>query len=388
MLFRPRDSKAVMNIFWFLPTFGDGRYLGTDIGSRPVTFSYLRQISEACDDLGYRGVLIPSGRSCEDGWSVAAALAQVTTHLQFLVALRPGTISPTVAARMANTINRLSDGRLLLNVVVGGDPEELGGDGVFARHDQRYELGAEFLEVWRRLQQGERVDFQGKHVRVEGAQLYLFPEREPVDKFPPLWAGGSSSAGHAFIAEHIDVYLTWGEPLEAVREKITDMRRRASALGRSVRFGIRLQTIVRETEDEAWAAADKLLDHVTDDTIAAAQRSLGRFDSEGQRRMNELHQGDRRRLRVGPNLWAGFGLVRGGIGTALVGSPENVAERLKEYADLGIEYFILSGLPHLEEAHRFAELVFPLLPVQQRATRSRYSIMGAMGDALSPAPAK
>lgn len=374
-----------MDIFWFLPTFGDGRYLGTDIGSRPVTFSYLRQIAEACDDLGYRGVLIPSGRSCEDGWSVASALAQVTKQLQFLVALRPGTITPTVAARMANTINRLSGGRLLLNVVVGGDPEELRGDGVFAGHDERYELGAEFLEVWHRLQQGERVDFHGKHVQVQGGQLYLFPEEVPAIRFPTLWAGGSSPAGHAFIAEHIDVYLTWGEPLDAVRDKLADVRKRATALGRSVRFGMRLQTIVRETEEEAWAAAEDLLRHVTDDTIAAAQNTLGRFDSEGQRRMNDLHRGDRQRLRVGPNLWAGFGLVRGGIGTALVGSPENVAERLREYADLGIEYFILSGLPHLEEAHRFAELVFPLLPVAQRSTRSRYSIMGAMGDAHTPA---
>jgi len=333
-------------------------------------------------------VLIPSGRSCEDGWSVASALAQVTKQLQFLVALRPGTISPTVAARMANTISRLSDGRLLLNVVVGGDPEELGGDGVFAKHDERYELGAEFMQVWRRLQSGDRVDFNGKHVRVEGGQLYLFPEQEAVNKLPTLWAGGSSPAGHAFISEHIDVYLTWGEPLEAVREKIADVRRRADARGRRLRFGMRLQTVVRETEEEAWAAADRLLDHVTDNTIAAAQKTLERFDSEGQRRMNELHRGDRRRLRVGPNLWAGFGLVRGGIGTALVGSPQNVADRLREYAELGIEYFILSGLPHLEEAHRFAELVFPLLPVAQRTTRSRYSVMGAMGEALSPASAK
>ncbi|RTL53552.1 MAG: alkanesulfonate monooxygenase, FMNH(2)-dependent [Bradyrhizobiaceae bacterium] len=373
-----------MNIFWFLPTFGDGRYLGTDIGSRPVTFSYLRQISEACDDLGYRGVLVPSGRSCEDSWSVASALAQVTRQLQFLVALRPGTITPTVAARMANTISRLSDGRLLLNVVVGGDPEELAGDGVFARHDERYELAAEFISVWQRLQRGERVDFHGKYVRVEGAQLYLFPERQPEQTFPPLWAGGSSAAGHGFIAEHIDVYLTWGEPLEAVREKIADVRARARAFGRNVRFGMRLQTIVRETEEEAWAAADRLLDHVSDETIAAAQRTLARFDSEGQRRMNELHKGDRRKLRVAPNLWAGFGLVRGGIGTAVVGDPYNVAARLREYADLGIEYFILSGLPHLEEAHRFAELVFPLLSIEQRVTRSRYSIMGAMGDAHTP----
>ncbi|GLK69003.1 FMNH2-dependent alkanesulfonate monooxygenase [Hansschlegelia plantiphila] len=370
-----------MNIYWFLPTFGDGHYLGTSIGARPPSFSYLRQIAEAAEDLGYGGVLVPSGRSCEDSWAVASALSQVTRRLKFLVALRPGTVTPTVAARMANTINRISGGRLLLNVVAGGDPDELAGDGVFLPHDERYAQAAEFIKVWRRLQAGERVDYDGQHVKVRGAELYLFPEEAPEPVEPSLWAGGSSEAGHQFIAEHVDVYLSWGEPIAAVAEKITDVKRRASAAGRTLRFGLRMQTVVRRTEAEAWAAAENLLAHVDDAAIRQAQEALARFDSEGQKRMVALHRGSRERLEVAPNLWAGFGLVRGGVGAALVGSAENAAARLKEYADLGIDYFILSGLPHLEEAYRFAELVLPLLGKQSKRERSIYATMGAMGRA-------
>ncbi|MFD1330835.1 FMNH2-dependent alkanesulfonate monooxygenase [Methylopila musalis] len=370
-----------MNIFWFLPTFGDGHFLGTSIGARPPSFGYLRQIAEAAEDLGYGGVLVPSGRSCEDSWAVASALSQTTRRLKFLVALRPGTVQPAVAARMANTINRISGGRLLLNVVVGGDPDELAGDGVFLPHDERYAQAAEFLQVWKRLQAGEEVDFEGRHVRLKGGRLYLFPEDAAEPTEPQFWAGGSSVAGHQFIAEHVDVSLGWGEPPPAIAEKIAGVRRRAAPAGRAVQFGLRLQTVVRATEAEAWAAAERLLLHVDEAAIRQAQETLARFDSEGQRRMVALHGGSRDHLEVSPNLWAGFGLVRGGVGAALVGSPENVAARLKEYADLGVDHFILSGLPHLEEAHRFAELVFPLLGRRRGPDRSVYATMGVMGRA-------
>lgn len=163
-------------------------------------------------------------------------------------------------------------------------------------------------------------------------------------------------------AQQIDVYLTWGEPLAAVAEKIATVRARAAAVGRQLKFGIRLHVIVRETSEQAWQAADSLISHLSDDTISKAQQAFARFDSEGQRRMSALHGGRRDRLLVAPNLWAGVGLVRGGAGTALVGNPEEVAQRIQEYAALGIEYFIFSGYPHLEESYRVAELLFPLLP--------------------------
>src|SRR5690606_19280026 len=139
-----------MNVFWFIPTHGDGRYLGTSQGARAVDADYMQQIAAAADRLGYEGVLIPTGTSCEDPWVVASSLAPVTRRLKFLVAVRPGLMSPTLAARMAASLDRISGGRLLINVVAGGDPVELAGDGLFLGHTERYELTSEFLDIWRR----------------------------------------------------------------------------------------------------------------------------------------------------------------------------------------------------------------------------------------------
>ncbi|MFC5701143.1 FMNH2-dependent alkanesulfonate monooxygenase [Cohnella faecalis] len=348
-----------MELFWFIPTHGDGRYLGTSEGGRAVDYGYMRQIAQAADQLGYTGVLVPTGKACEDAWVAASALIPVTRSLKFLVAVRPGLMSPTLAARMAATFDRLSEGRLLVNVVTGGDPVELAGDGMFIGHDERYDQTDEFLSIWRAVLSGERVDFEGNYLKTEGAEL-LFPSLQRPH--PPLYFGGSSAAAHEIAANHVDVYLTWGEPPGQVARKIEEVRARAAERGRTVRFGIRLHVIVRETEQEAWEAAERLISHVDDETIAAAQSIFSRYDSEGQRRMAELHGGDRSALVISPNLWAGIGLVRGGAGTALVGDADSVAERIKEYAALGVESFILSGYPHLEEAYRAAELLFPRLP--------------------------
>jgi alkanesulfonate monooxygenase len=357
----PMPSHA--DILWFLPTHGDGRYLGTAVGGRDVTLRYLRQIAQAADDLGYYGVLLPTGRSCEDSWVVASALAPLTERLRFLVAVRPGLQSPTVAARMTATLDRLSAGRLMINVVTGGDPVENKGDGIFLSHDERYEVTREFLAVYRDLLAGSIVNHRGKHITIEDGRLMYPPVQQP---HPPLFFGGSSDVANDVAAESIDKYLTWGEPPSRVGEKINHVAALAAAKGRRIGFGIRLHVIVRETKAEAWRAADDLISHVSDDAIANAQTIFARMDSVGQRRMTELHGGGRDRLEVSPGLWAGVGLVRGGAGTALVGDPQAVAARMKEYMALGIDTFILSGYPHLEEAYRFAELVFPLLPIAHR----------------------
>jgi alkanesulfonate monooxygenase len=369
-----------MQLFWFLPTHGDGRYLGTTHGARPVSLAYLQQIAQAADDLGFAGVLLPTGRSCEDAWAVASAMVPSTRRLKFLVAIRPGVTSPTAAARMAATVDRLSGGRLLINVVTGGDPAEAEGDGVFLTHDERYVVTDEFLTIWKRVLAGETVDFIGEHLRVKGAKVLYAPVQKP---HLPLYFGGSSPAAHDLAANHIDVYLTWGEPPRAVADKVADIRRRAEAVGRRVRFGIRLHVIVRETTAQAWAAADELIAHLDDDSIALAQRAFARFDSEGQRRMSALHNGRRDKLEVSPNLWAGVGLVRGGAGTALVGDAETVAARMREYADIGIETFILSGYPHLEEAYRVAESLFPLLPIEQSVRLTETNLTGPFGEVLA-----
>jgi len=355
-----------MEVFWFIPTHGDGKYLGTGHGARAVDFDYMSQIAKAADSLGFGGVLLPTGKSCEDPWIAASALIPITRRLKFLVAVRPGLMSPTIAARMASTFDRISGGRLLINVVTGGDPVELAGEGLHLSHDARYDLTDEFLTVWRKALLGEEIDFAGEYIRIDGGKVLYPPVQQP---YPPLYFGGSSEAGHKVAGRHVDVYLSWGEPPEQVAEKIAVVRELAAQQGRTVRFGIRLHVIVREKEEDAWKAAEELIGYLDDETIAGAQKILDRFDSVGQRRMMNLHGGSREALEISPNLWAGVGLVRGGAGTALVGDPQTVADRMKEYAALGIETFILSGYPHLEEAYRTAELLFPLLPLANKQER-------------------
>jgi alkanesulfonate monooxygenase len=369
-----------MQLLWFIPTHGDGRYLATATGGRAVSFPYLRQIAQAVDDLGYTGALLPTGRSCEDAWIVASTLVSLTRQMRFLVAIRPGLVSPGVAARMAATFDRLSGGRLLINVVTGGDPVELAGDGLHLDHDQRYELTDEFLTVWRAIASGEQANLQGDYLNIQDGKL-LFP---PVQKpYPPLWFGGSSPVAQKIAAKHVDVYLTWGEPPAQVAEKIALVRRLAETEGRTLRFGIRLHVIVRETESAAWEAANDLIKYVDDEAIAKAQKAYARMDSVGQQRMTQLHQGNREALEISPNLWAGVGLVRGGAGTALVGDPQTVAARMLEYASLGIESFILSGYPHLEEAYRVAELLFPHLPLENLPAVEKQHVLSPFGEIVA-----
>ena len=208
----------------------------------------------------------------------------------------------------------------------------------------------------RRLWSGEEVTFEGEHIKVEGAKLQQLPDPQPE-----LYFGGSSPIAGEIAAKHADVYLTWGEPPAAVAGKIAWIRKLAAEEGRELRFGIRMHTITRDTSEAAWVEAQRLLDHIDDDDIKRVQDGLRRSESEGQRRMLELNRGSRDDLEIHPNVWAGIGLVRGGAGTALVGSHEEVADRIAEYHDLGIDEFVLSGYPHLEEAYWFGEGVLPVL---------------------------
>lgn len=369
-----------MQLLWFIPTHGDGRYLATSIGGRSTSFEYLRQIAQAVDHLGYYGALLPTGRSCEDAWIVASTLVTHTQQMRFLVAIRPGLVSPGVAARMAATFDRLSQGRLLINVVTGGDPVELAGDGLHLKHDDRYQLTAEFLTVWREIASGKTTNFKGDYLDVQDGKL-LFPALQ--QPYPPLWLGGSSPVAQDIAAKHVDGYLTWGEPPEQVAAKIAAVQRRANQAGRTLRFGIRLHVIVRETEQAAWDAANQLIRYVDEAAIATAQSTYARMDSQGQQRMTHLHNGSREALEVSPNLWAGVGLVRGGAGTALVGDPDTVVARMLEYSKLGIDTFILSGYPHLEEAYRVAELLFPRLPLDTLPTLEQQVMFSPFGEIVA-----
>src|SRR4029079_17070817 len=238
-----------------------------------------RQIAQAADQLGYFGVLLPTGRSCEDSWVTASAVAPWTERLRSRVAARPGLQSPSVAARMTATLDRLSNGRLLINVVTGGDPVENKGDGIFLAHDERYAVTREFLDVYTDLLAGKTVNVEGKHIRIEDGRLLFPPVQSPR---PSLYFGGSSDAGIDVAVDSVDKYLTWGEPPAQVAEKVASatnsvpwgeprprvpekvarVRAAAAGRGRKLSFGIRLHVIVRETNAEAWKAADEMIQHV------------------------------------------------------------------------------------------------------------------------------
>ncbi|MET9711862.1 LLM class flavin-dependent oxidoreductase [Nocardiopsis alba] len=356
-----------LTFHWFLPTQGDGRGViggghGADVVSaaarrtREPSVEYLAQIARAAENLGFEGVLTPTGAWCEDAWLTTAMLVAHTRRLKFLAAFRPGLITPTLAAQMAGTYQRLSGGRLLLNVVTGGESAEQRAHGDFLDKEARYRRTDEFLRVVDALWEGGTVDFAGEHVTVEGATLH-----RPPHPRPPVYFGGSSPIALEVAAARVDTYLTWGEPPAAVADKIERVRSAAAAHGRNPDYGIRLHVISRDTEEEAWDQARRLLDGISPETIAEVQRNLRRSESEGQRRMLDLHGGDPADLEIHPNLWAGVGLVRGGAGTALVGSHTQAADLIERYHRVGIDEFVLSGYPHLEEAYWFGEGVLPIL---------------------------
>jgi alkanesulfonate monooxygenase len=292
-------------LHWFLPTNGDSRTdlsLGNAVGAagsraaeggteRAPDIGYIGQIARSAEQVGFTGALTPTSSWCEDAWIMTAGLTQVTERFKFLVAFRPGLMSPPLAAHMAATYQRISGGRLLLNVVTGGDDVEQQRFGDHLGKDDRYERAGEFLHIVRELWRGDPVTFQGRHYDVRAGQII------PARVWPDIYLGGSSAPALDVAARYADVYLTWGEPPE----------------------------------------------------------------SEGQRRMAALHGGRTDALEVSPNLWAGVGLVRGGAGTALVGSHDEVAERIAGYYALGVDEYILSGYPHLEEAYQVGEGLMPAL---------------------------
>lgn len=352
----------MIELDWFLPTGGDSRDVlpdAPDAHRRRPDHSYLAQIAQACDRLGFHAVLTPCGTGCEDAWVATAALIPLTHRLKFLVAFRPTLLTPTLAAQMASTYQRMSGGRLLVNIVTGAEPTELARFGVWDDKAVRYERTAEFVEIMRSAWSGTPTDHTGRHYQVAGATT-----REAPDPIPEIYFGGASAEAMRVAADTVDVYLTWGEaPAEAAR-RIGEVRDLAAAAGRELRYGIRFHVIARPTADAAWSAADALLAGISDAAKAAAAADFATTQSEGQRRQATIAADAAQaggRMEIHPNVWAGIGLVRGGVGTALVGSFDQIADRIEEYSTAGFDAFVLSGYPHLEEAYWFGEGVMPIL---------------------------
>lgn len=352
-----------MKIFWYL-TAPDGHAPWTTSGARTLTYPYMQQLARGYDHLGFTGSLFATG--AHDVWVLGSSLIPHTEQLNFLLAIHPGLIQPTLLAKMAATFQEFSRGRLLLNIV-SGDAKMLGAYGMTMPHDERYAMADEYLTLFKRLFAGESVTHEGRYFSVQGAKLAL-PAGDSI-RIPPLWFGGSSDPAIEVAAKHVDTYLSWGETPDEIGLRVRKVNARAASHQRTLEHGVRLYVILRDTDEQAWAEADRLFALMDDDAIAANARFVGNSDSIGQQRMTALHQGRKpkhaRDLEIADNLWAGLGLVRPGPGTAIVGSPETVIATLRRYQEQGIDTFILSGLPLLEEAYRFAEKVLPHLPVER-----------------------
>ena len=272
--------------------------------------------------------------------------------------MRPGFVAPTVAAKMSNTLDQLTQGRVLINVVTGGFPAELAADGDFTDHDERYDRTQEFMQVVRKAwTEPKRWDHEGKYYKVEGGNVFPKPYQQP---YPPFYFGGASDAAKKVGAEETDVYLLWGEPLAMVRERIAEMRdlRRCRRAHPSFRPAHPRRRRGRPKKRRGPPPTQLIAD-IPENFQQMMEKHKTKVDSEGERRQIQLREAKGEDLVLGPNLWAGIGKARLGVGTALVGSGENVARRLQEYIDEGIDTFILSGYPHLEEAQRFGNYVMP-----------------------------
>lgn len=347
-------ASSALDLLWFCQLASDGEFLGAGPLRKP-TLPYLSSLVETAAEMGFSSLLTATNYHAEhDAWTASIATLARTRGAGLLVAVRPGMFHPAIFAKMAATAASLFPGRVQINVVTGSNPAENAMYGDAETHDTRYARTHEWVSLVRRLWTESVVDHDGTYYQVKGAVLE--PKPSPMI---PIYVGGHSAPAQQLAAELADVYLVWADTLAGVAARVETMRAANAAAGREVRIGMRCHVVVRETEADAWQAAERLISRIDPAVRASFMEVSGRADSEGQRRQNALSSGPS--LLVEDHLWAGVGLARTGVGVAIVGDPLQVAKKLRAYQALGVSTFILSGYPHLEECRRFGELVMPLL---------------------------
>ncbi|MBI4641841.1 MAG: LLM class flavin-dependent oxidoreductase [Candidatus Tectomicrobia bacterium] len=348
---------------WFIPIDGDGEHIGTLRAERPPTFTYLREVVQTAEDCGFYSLLIPTRfgnglfeekAPLAETWTTATALAAVTKRIRFLVAVRPGFISPGLFAQMAATLDQISGGRLDLNIVPGGIQNEFERFGEQSDHAFRYARAEEFIAACRKLwEKPEPVDFAGEYIKLNGA----FCSPGPVGKGPVFYLGGASDRALALAGRQADVLLTWIEPQDQIAARLKQATQFFKAANRTSSFGLRTHLIVKSTEAEAWEAANELLSQAHSVVRQQRQVVFTNTPMVGQRaQAKEVED-----YRLGPHLWNGISQVRVNCGTALVGTPDQVSEELLGYWRLGVDEFILSGYPHVETCRETAAELLPLL---------------------------
>ncbi|MEU4338158.1 LLM class flavin-dependent oxidoreductase [Micromonospora lupini] len=346
---------------WYIPNQVEPGHRGDDVVEHHNSLPTLTSHARALEDHGWGGALLGTGWGRPDTFTVATALAARTTTFQPLIAIRPGYWRPANFASAAATLDHLSGGRVLINIVSGKDNLAAYGDG---EGDQahRYARTREFLHLVRRLWTEENVTYRGEHFSVTGSTVALRPVVHGDRRHPRLYFGGASPAAEEVAATEADVQLFWGEPLDGVAERIERLRLLGEKLGREhapLEFGLRITTVVRDTTEQAWADAEAKVAQMAADNGPAARDRTWRAAVGQQRLLDLTARGDvlDDNLYTAPGRYGG-----GGAGTTwLVGSAEDVARSLRRYQALGVTHFVLSDTPYLPEIRRQGDQLLPLL---------------------------
>jgi alkanesulfonate monooxygenase len=342
-----------IEVSWFAALCDDDyEFLGVPDPRLASSWEHCRGIALAAEEAGFDSLLLPSGYAMGiDSVAFAAGIAPLLRRMQLLVAVRMGEMWPPQLARQLATVDEMLGGRLTVNIISSALP------GQPLESAARYRRTLEVMRVLRDLLDGKSVDVHG-----EFTDLSVGPPRlRPAGGSPPFYFGGLSEAARDVAAQAADVYLMWPDTLPAVAAVLADMRGRAARYGRELRFGYRAHVIVRETESEARAAARRLVSRLDDATGEQIRRRSLDTTSAGTTRQNELRESADDEGYAEPGLWTGIGRARSGAGAAIVGDPDQVLAKLRAYADLGVESFILSGYPHAAEGDLFARHVLPYL---------------------------
>ena len=360
---------------WYIPNTVEAGHRLDTVASGWANLDLSTGLARILEDHGWGGALIGTGWGRPDTFTVATAIAARTTTFKPLAAIRPGYWQPAHFASAAATLDNLTGGRLLINIVSGQDNLAAYGDAE-GEQPQRYARTKEFLQIVRRLWHEDDVTFKGEYFGVENSTLALKPHGASEGRHPKLYFGGASEAAQKVSATEADVQLFWGEPLDGVAERIDRLLELSGSLGREhapLEFGLRITTLVRDTSDEAWREAESRVA-----VMAGKEAGTDRSGAGGQGPGGQGPGGQRWRGAVGqqrllslaergevldsclytePGKYGG-----GGAGTTwLVGSHEEVAAALRKYADLGITHFVLSDTPYREEAARVGDSLLPLL---------------------------
>jgi alkanesulfonate monooxygenase len=345
-----------LSMGWFIPTLGDTSVFSDPAKSIPQSLPHFERVALAAEHAGFDYVLVPISPYCWDAWIAASFIAARTTKLKALLALKPGFIHPVAQAKMVASFDQLSGGRIYLNLIAGLSEKDAYAEGQLTSKEDRYEQLEEEVVLLKRLWTEKNVKFEGKYYQVRGPKIVPRTVQQP---HPPFFLGGGSEQAAEISAQHSAIHLFWGDYPERIGEEIKKLRERAAKYGRAdeLRFAMRLQVICRETEDEAWAFADQLIDGADEGLKEQVKTTM--VESVANQRQRELSKTVGRKLT--PHLWTGITEVRPGAGVAVVGNPKQVAAQLQEFIDVGCSGFCLSGYPHHEEAERFGRLVMPLL---------------------------